>query len=439
MKEPGHSATQLAEPKAHAGALMEEPPDAALGAALHRGDESALAALYDRHMPAIYDYLARYLRDHHSAEDLTQVTFVRAWERRDTLREPDGVRAWLFRIAHNLATNQLTRARTADPIDERFDLAAPGPGPEQEAVSREAAELVWSAASSLEPRQYEILDLCIRHDLSTREVAEVMDLQVGHAAVLVNRAREALANAVRYLLVARRREHCERLAALVPAGVRSLTPELRSAVDHHMRRCDDCRSLGRRLTTPAELFGGLVALPVPESLHGPGRDYVLRSARRLQGGGARLSLRSRRGALAGIAVVALGLLTLTTALFVHSRSDAATSGAPFSPAVAPSSAPPLPTAGSVSGSPSPQSLSAADGQQPASGPVRPSLTPAAAPTTGPTTTAPTTGPTTEPQATASPSTAPSSGSSSPGAVVKTQPPTPAPRDTGGVVPPRVSP
>jgi RNA polymerase sigma factor (sigma-70 family) len=263
-------------------AALDEASDAALGAALHGGAESALASLYDRHMHDIYDFLARYLRDPHTAEDLTQSTFVRAWERRETLREPSGVRAWLFTIAHNLATNQLTRSRPAEPIEERFDLAAPGPGPEQEIETREAAQLVWAAASSMESRQYAVLDLCIRRDLSTREVAEALGTSVGHAAVLVNRAKEALGNAVRYLLVAQRRDQCERLAALVPAGIKELTPELRSAVDHHMRRCDACRNLGRRLTSPAELFGGLVALPVPVSLTGERREYVLASARRQQ-------------------------------------------------------------------------------------------------------------------------------------------------------------
>src|ERR1700730_3608263 len=206
------------------------------------------APLYDRHMPGIYDFLARYLRDPHSAEDLAQTTFVRAWERRETLRQPEGVRAWLFTIAHNLATNQLTRTRRAERIEEKYDLAAPGPGPEQEAVTREAAELVWDAASSLEPRQYAVLDLCIRRELSTREVAEVLEMPVGHAAVVVNRAKEALGNAVRYLLVAQRRDQCDRLAALVPAGVRALTPELRSVVDRHMRRCPECQGLANRIT-----------------------------------------------------------------------------------------------------------------------------------------------------------------------------------------------
>jgi RNA polymerase sigma factor (sigma-70 family) len=348
MKGSDRSATALEAPPAP---TAEPVSDAALGAALHAGDQSALASLYDRHMPAIYDFLARYLRDPSSAEDVAQNTFLRAWERRETLHQPSGVRAWLFTIAHNLATNQLTRGRTADPIDERFDLAAPGPGPEQEATSKEASELVWAAASSLEPRQYAVLDLCIRRDLSTREVAEVMDIPVGHAAVLVNRAREALGNAVRYLLVAHRREHCEGLAALVPAGVRALTPQQRSAVDHHMRRCEACRNLGRRLTTPAELFGGLVALPVPESLFGGRRDFVLVSARRQQEQpSAPGSLRDRPTtwtmALGGLALLALATVVVVAQGQKPGGSSvqspvAAPSVAPAGPSQPSGSAPPM--------------------------------------------------------------------------------------------------
>src|SRR5207237_2216079 len=140
------------------------------------------------------------------------------------------------------------------------------------------------AAASLEPRQYAVLDLAVRRELATGEIAEVLGVPAGHAAVLVNRAKEALGNAVRYLLVARRRDHCPRLAELVPAGITSLTPEQRGSVDRHMRRCPECQGVARKLTMPAELFGGLVAFPIPSSLQHERRDFVLVSSRRRSDG-----------------------------------------------------------------------------------------------------------------------------------------------------------
>src|SRR5581483_7306016 len=76
----------------------------------------------------------------------------------------------------------------------------------------------------------------------------------------------ALGNAVRYLAVARRRGHCDRLAELVPANVRQLSSEQRSSVDHHMRRCPTCQRTADALTTPAALFAAVPFAVVPAVL-----------------------------------------------------------------------------------------------------------------------------------------------------------------------------
>jgi RNA polymerase sigma factor (sigma-70 family) len=252
--------------------------DAELASQLKAGDVDALGQLYERHVGGIHDYLARFTRDPAAAEDLAQTTFLRAWEGRAALRDPSKVRAWLYATAHHLALNHVTRARATSIDDEAAGrIADPARGPEEEAIAREAADLVWAAASSLEARQYAVLDLSVRQGLTTREIADVLDVPVAHAAVLVNRGREALGNAVRYLMVARRRDHCERLAELVPAGVRVLTAQERSAVDHHMRRCETCRELGLRLTAPAQLLGALLPLPLPASLGDQGRQRLVAS------------------------------------------------------------------------------------------------------------------------------------------------------------------
>jgi RNA polymerase sigma factor (sigma-70 family) len=240
--------------------------EAPLGERVRDGGVEAFNALYQEYAPGIYDFLLRLVRDQAAAEDLTQAAFTQAFEHRSSLREPDKVRSWLWSMAHNLAMNQLSRDRRSENIEDHLELAELGRGPEDTAVAHDAAELVWLAAASLEPRQYAVLDLTVRRDLSTQEVAETLGVPVSHAAVLVHRSREALGNALRYLLVARRRERCDQLAALVPAGVRSLTPEQRSTVDHHMRRCEKCRELGERLTMPVELFGALVFVPLPARL-----------------------------------------------------------------------------------------------------------------------------------------------------------------------------
>ena len=88
--------------------------------ACDRGDDEAFATLYDQTAPGIFDFLARVVRDRSTAEDLTQSTFVRAFESRSSVRDPATVVAWRFRITNNLALNHLTRPSRTDSHGEHY-------------------------------------------------------------------------------------------------------------------------------------------------------------------------------------------------------------------------------------------------------------------------------------------------------------------------------
>ena len=320
--------------------------DADLAARVRTGDDQAFGQLYDRYAPRLYDFAIRLLRDPGAAEDLVQSTFVRAYEHRDALRDTGKVKSWLFTIAHNLAMNQIEGRRPTEPVEDRWDLAAHERGPESEAEAREARDLVWAAAAGLEPRQYAVLDMSVRQELTTAEIAEVLDLPKDHAAVLVNRAREALGNAVRFLMVARRRDHCERLAALIPAGIRALSPEQRSTVDYHMRHCEHCQITARQLTSPAELFGGLAPVPAPDALaHRQSQEWRARPrtrdrAPRLQPPRPRAWLLHPVAGVPALAVIAVGVIAIgSTGALALMRALGPHAGVDAAPAAAGSTAP----------------------------------------------------------------------------------------------------
>ena len=144
-----------------------EVNDADLAARARTGDDQAFGQLYERYAPRLYDFGIRLLRDPAAAEDLVQSTFVRAYEHRDALRDNGKVKSWLFTIAHNLAMNQIEGRRPTEPVEDQWDLAFPGRGPESEAEARDAGQLVWAAAAALEPRQYAVLDMSVRQELTT--------------------------------------------------------------------------------------------------------------------------------------------------------------------------------------------------------------------------------------------------------------------------------
>jgi RNA polymerase sigma factor (sigma-70 family) len=286
-------------------AVLTAAGDADLGHALRAGDTDAVEELFVRYRARLHDAVRQLVDNQAVAEDLTQEAFLRALEQRATLREPAHVRAWLYRIAINLAKEHVLRERDARHLEVRESLPAGDAGPEQAAMEHGDEQLVWSALLSLEPRQRTALDLAVRHNLSVAEVAQALGISVAHAHVVVHRAKTALGHAIRALLIARSRTHCDRLAAMVPSRVQRLTPWQRRSVEHHMRHCATCQARADVLTSPLELLGGIALLPLPAShangwrpRHGPptpapaaarlGVRRILRTPAAVAGGAALL-------------------------------------------------------------------------------------------------------------------------------------------------------
>src|SRR5512135_804856 len=86
------------------GVAMQDSSDAELITRAQRGEVNAIGRLYDRHRESIFRYLWIRLDDRQLAEDLTGDVFMRmldALPRYQMKGQP--FRAWLYRIAHNLA------------------------------------------------------------------------------------------------------------------------------------------------------------------------------------------------------------------------------------------------------------------------------------------------------------------------------------------------
>src|SRR5580700_1924826 len=114
--------------------------DAELARRIQAGDAGAFTDLYEHYVAPVHDFIARTVHDLPAAEDITQATFIQAWTQRDSLKDPAAVKGWLYRIAHNLALNHVTRTKTpAELSDDVF--AAVSAGPEEQAMSAEAATL----------------------------------------------------------------------------------------------------------------------------------------------------------------------------------------------------------------------------------------------------------------------------------------------------------
>lgn len=93
--------------------------DASLLALVQRGDEAAMAALFDRYSKVVYSVALRVLRDAASAEDVLQEIFMQIW------RSPGGFIAtrgslggWLAVVSRNRSIDTLRRKRPSESVDD---------------------------------------------------------------------------------------------------------------------------------------------------------------------------------------------------------------------------------------------------------------------------------------------------------------------------------
>ena len=102
-------------PATTAAPVQAEDPDGVLARSAGRGDMAAFEALYRRHIGRVHGVIARLVGRHAArAEDLTQETFVRAWQALPGYRFESAFSTWLHRLAVNTALMEL-RARRSRP------------------------------------------------------------------------------------------------------------------------------------------------------------------------------------------------------------------------------------------------------------------------------------------------------------------------------------
>ena len=120
------------------------------------------------------------------AEDAVQEAFARASVRWERLRNYDHPEAWVRRVALNLATSSLRRARRKLVADRRVGVPPPAPPPGEDGV------VLAQALGRLRRRHREVLVLHYLAELSVEEMARVLRIPVGTVKGRLFRARAAL-------------------------------------------------------------------------------------------------------------------------------------------------------------------------------------------------------------------------------------------------------
>jgi RNA polymerase sigma-70 factor (ECF subfamily) len=175
-----------------------EQDDLVLVAASKNGDQEAFAQLVQRYQRLIFNLVYRMLQQYEETTEITQETFLAAWQGLPSFRGDARFSTWLYRIAYNCSLKQLelrkrdralqialeaekTLEKTNDEQRENAELDA-----------RDRQILVQEHLSHL-PTKYRIV-LILRHlqDMTYEEMAEILTMPIGTIKTHLFRARNLL-------------------------------------------------------------------------------------------------------------------------------------------------------------------------------------------------------------------------------------------------------
>lgn len=165
--------------------------------AARRGDRNAFSKLVQAYQIPVYNLAYRMLGNAQEAEDAAQEAFLRAYKRLGTYQPDRKFSNWILSIASHHCIDQLRRRRfvwlSVEDNPAVAWLASDDEQPDAAALRSERAEEVRSMLQHLAPEYRAPLILRYWHDLSYKEIAEVLELSEPAVKTRLHRARLQLA------------------------------------------------------------------------------------------------------------------------------------------------------------------------------------------------------------------------------------------------------
>ncbi|GGC53384.1 RNA polymerase subunit sigma-70 [Hoyosella rhizosphaerae] len=174
--------------------------------AAQSGDTSQFALATERFRRELQVHCYRMLASYEDAQDMTQETFLRAWNHRQTFEGRSSLRTWLYRIATHCCLDFLDKRKNRTPIPAEIyegttevrylqpypDRLLPD-DPQESAVARETIELAFIVAvQHLPPRQRAVLILRDVLGWQASHTANALDLTVASVNSALQRARATM-------------------------------------------------------------------------------------------------------------------------------------------------------------------------------------------------------------------------------------------------------
>ena len=133
------------------------------------------------------------LRQREDAEEVAQEAFARAFERFDSLRDPEHFRAWIVRVTWRAAIDRWRADRRRQAREQVAEIAAPPASVEQQAVEAQRAARLWEAIDRLPEKLRIVIVLAALQGHDLPQVARLLSIPEGTVKSRLFLARKELA------------------------------------------------------------------------------------------------------------------------------------------------------------------------------------------------------------------------------------------------------
>lgn len=150
---------------------------------------------FETYVDDLYRYLFSLSKNHHTAEDLVQETFYRAYLQ---LTEDDNwnIKPWLFKVAYHAFidfTRKHGRLVISDEVHNQMSMKTP----ESNLIEKEGFSTLMNDIHSLKETEMHAIVLCDLHQLSLKEAAEILQLNVNTLKSHLSRGRKKVVERVK--------------------------------------------------------------------------------------------------------------------------------------------------------------------------------------------------------------------------------------------------
>lgn len=160
--------------------------EAAILRRISKGEEPALAELYDRYAQLLYTFGMRILRSVQDSEDIVQEVFMQVWNKAGSYKEEKGsVHTWLITMMRNRSIDRL-RSKGFRAAGQQIDLASvslfadsASSNPHAHTIRNEHQKLVLGSLKQLSIEQQQVLALAYYEGFSQSEIAAKLNIPLG--------------------------------------------------------------------------------------------------------------------------------------------------------------------------------------------------------------------------------------------------------------------